>query len=251
MHRFYTEEPIAAAGQLVTLSCEESRHAARVLRLRPGEEVRLLDGCALWAATLETVDERAARARVTAECPSPETRTHVTLWQGLPKADKLEWIVQKATELGAWELWPVEMERSVARGDKAERAEKKRERLARIALEAAKQSGRAHVPQVSETRGFSAALERMQAEKPDLLLVAWEEEHALPLSKAVGGYVQAHGVPLRVVLVIGPEGGISSKEQAQLREAGAVSVTLGRRILRTETAGLCALSVLWGALGEM
>lgn len=74
MHRFYTEERIAAAGQLITLSREESQHAARVLRLRPGEEVRLLDGGALWAATLETVDEKAAQVRVTAECPSPSQR---------------------------------------------------------------------------------------------------------------------------------------------------------------------------------
>lgn len=251
MHRFYTEEPLCAPGQLITLSREESRHAARVLRLRPGEEVRLLDGGALWSATLETVDEKASLVRTVAQCPSPEPQTHVTLWQGLPKADKLEWIVQKATELGAWELWPVEMERSVARADKAERAEKKRERLARIALEAAKQSGRAHATQIWETCAFAAALERTQAEKPDLLLVAWEEEHALPLSKAVDEFVRARGIPRRVMIVIGPEGGISPGEHARLKEAGAMSVTLGARILRTETAGLCAMSVLWGALGEM
>ena len=251
MHRFYTEERLAAAGQLITLSREESQHAARVLRLRPGEEVRLLDGGALWAATLETVDEQAAQVRVTAECPSPESKTHVTLWQGLPKADKLEWIVQKATELGTWELWPVEMERSVARAGKAERGQKRCERLERIALEAAKQSGRAHVMRIWEPCAFAAALERTQAEKPDLLLVAWEEEHALPLSRAVAEFVRERGLPRRVTVVIGPEGGISPGEQARLKEAGAVSVTLGARILRTETAGLCAMSVLWGALGEM
>lgn len=139
----------------------------------------------------------------------------------------------------------------MARAGKAERGQKRCERLERIALEAAKQSGRAHVTRIWEPCAFAAALERTQAEKPDLLLVAWEEEHALPLSRAVAEFVRERGVPRRVTVVIGPEGGISPGEQARLKEAGAVSVTLGARILRTETAGLCAMSVLWGALGEM
>lgn len=249
MHRFYVDAPIDEAGALVTLSREESAHAARVLRLRAGEEVRLLDGVSLWAAELDAVDEKATIARVTEKCESPESQTQVTLWQGLPKADKLEWIAQKATELGVYTLLPVEMERSVARADKADRAEKKRERLSRIALEAAKQSGRAHVPQVAPTVSFQKALGQIGT--PDLLLVAWEEEHALPLSRAVQNYVAEKGTPQSACIVIAPEGGISQSEWQTLREAGAVSVTLGKRILRTETAGLCALSALWAALGEM
>lgn len=251
MHRFYVETSISAPGQRVTLSREESAHAAKVLRLRGGEEIQLLDGTGLWNATLESVDEKAATALVGEACPSPESGTRVTLWQGLPKADKLELIAQKATELGAWALWPVEMERSVAKADKAERAEKRRERVSRIALEAAKQSGRAHVPEIAQTASFSQAMERLSQERPELVLVAWEEERSLPMSQAVREYAREHGAPGSVLIVIGPEGGISQEEWRRLREAGAVSVTLGRRILRTETAGLCALSVLWSALGEM
>lgn len=119
------------------LSPEESAHAARVLRLRPGEEIVLLDGQTLWSAKLEVVNDRACEARVLSALPSPEPCAKVTLIQGLPKSDKLEWIVQKATELGVWALWPVEMTRCVARGGKDSR----RDRLSRIALEAAKQSG--------------------------------------------------------------------------------------------------------------
>ena len=249
MHRFFVETPVATAGERVTLSREESAHASRVLRLRPGEEVRLLDGVNLWAARLESVDERETVAVVTQQCGSPEAPCHAVLFQGLPKADKLEWIAQKGTELGMWELWPVEMERSVAKVDKADKAEKKRERLSRIALEAAKQSGRAHVPQVASACPFTAALEKLKA--VDLVLIAWEEEHALPMSQAVKSYVEQHGVPGSVAIVIGPEGGVSHQEWQRLHDAGAVSVTLGKRILRTETAGLCALSVLWTALGEM
>jgi len=249
MHRFYVETPIAETGVTVTLSAEESAHAARVLRLRPGEEVRLLDDANLWEAVLESVDPKETTAKVTALCPSPEAPAQAVLFQGLPKADKLELIAQKGTELGMWELWPVEMERSVAKADKADKADKKRERLCRIALEAAKQSGRAHVPEVTSTLSFAKALNRL--DEFDLVLVAWEEEHSLPMSQAVAKHVEAHGMPKRVMIVIGPEGGISQREWEQLKEHGAVSVTLGHRILRTETAGLCALSVLWTVLGEM
>lgn len=249
MHRFYVETPIVETGVTVTLSAEESAHAARVLRLRPGEEVRLLDDANLWEAVLESVDPKDTIAKVTALCPSPEAPAQAVLFQGLPKADKLELIAQKGTELGMWELWPVEMERSVAKADKADKADKKRERLSRIALEAAKQSGRAHVPRVASSIPFAKALNRLDAF--DLVLVAWEEEHSLPMSQAVAKYAAQHGAPKRVMIVIGPEGGISQREWEQLKEHGAVSVTLGRRILRTETAGLCALSVLWTALGEM
>lgn len=249
MHRFYVESPISGVGARISLNAEESAHAARVLRLREGEEIRLLDGENLWEASLVSVDAKETVAEVSALCPSPEAPAKAVLFQGLPKADKLELITQKGTELGMWALWPVEMERSVAKADKADKADKKRERMQRIALEAAKQSGRAYVPQVESTVSFSKAISRLS--EFDLVLVAWEDEHALSMSKAVNAYWQQHGMPQKVCVVIGPEGGISQQEWQKLHDAGAVSVTLGPRILRTETAGLCALSVLWAALGEM
>lgn len=248
MHRFYVDTPIHEAGERIALNAEESAHAARVLRLRPGEEIRLLDGENLWIAALDSVDPKETTAVVQEKCASPEAPAKATLIQGLPKADKLELIAQKGTELGMWQLWPVEMARSVAKADKADKADKKRERLCRIALEAAKQSGRAHVPDIAPTVSFAKALKQLDAF--DLVLIAWEEEHALPMSQAVHRYVEEHGTPKTVAVVIGPEGGISQEEWQMLHDAGAISVTLGKRILRTETAGLCALSVLWTALGE-
>lgn len=142
MHRFVTEERISGVGEEVILGKEESAHASKVLRLRPGENVQLIDGENRYDAALTAVSSEETRARVTALCPSPEAPARAVLWQGLPKADKLEWIIQKATELGVWEIWPVEMMRSVARLGKNDRDAKKRERFSRIALEAAKQSGR-------------------------------------------------------------------------------------------------------------
>ncbi len=250
MHRCVVEEALQE-GAIVALSKEESAHVAKVLRMRPGESVQLLDGENLYAAVLDSVSDSGVTVRVGERLPSPEAPAKAVLWQGLPKADKLELIAQKATELGMWELWPVEMTRSIAKADKADKGEKKRERLSRIALEAAKQSGRAHVPEIAKTRSLNAAMKDAKAEGFDMILVAWEEEHALPLSKAVAAYTAAHGVPEKVLIVIGPEGGITPEEKAALGEIGAQSVTLGKRILRTETAGLCALAALWTALGEM
>ena len=249
MHRFVTEERISGVGEEVILGKEESVHASKVLRLRTGENVQLIDGENRYDAALTAVSSEETRARVTALCPSPEAPARAVLWQGLPKADKLELIAQKATELGAWEIWPVEMLRSVARLGKND--PKKQERLSRIALEAAKQSGRAHVPEVREAVSFENGLKRLAEEPFDLILIAWEEEYALPLSRAVEEYRQSHGEPKRVLIVIGPEGGVDETEQQRLAALGARSVTLGPRILRTETAGLCALAALWTAMGEM
>ncbi len=261
MHRFYVETPVEGEGAVAALSKEESQHCARVLRLKPGDEVCLLDGERLYAARLLQVNERETTARVGALLPDREAGVQITLVQGLPKADKLEMIVQKATELGVWEILPVEMERCVAKADKA--GEKKRERLSRIALEAAKQCGRAHVPQVHAGMNFAEACGWLRgnasqsgtgAEEPfDGIFVAWEEEEGLRLSQAVAEAAAkaGQGGLRRMTLIIGPEGGISARECEALKALGGVSVTLGRRILRTETAGLCGIAVTLAALGEM
>ncbi len=249
MHRCWldTDTP-PTAHALVTLNAEESAHIARVLRMRVGDAVQLIAADTLHEAMIETIDEKAATLRVGQALPSPECAVRITLMQGLPKLDKLELIVQKATELGVWDVLPVEMERSVARLDGKE--EKKAERLRRIALEAAKQSGRAHVPAIHAGRRLSDVLTTL-AQGYDALLVAWEEEQALRLGEAVAALRAERPALATIALVIGPEGGISEKEIDRLKAEGARCVTLGRRVLRTETAGLCALAVVQCALGEM
>ena len=245
MHSCFVEEPLHAGA--FSLSAEESAHVARVLRMRPGEPVRLLDGERLWEGRIETLADKAVTVRAARELPSPEPRARVTLYQGVPKADKLELIVQKATELGVWAVQPVAMERSVGK-DKS--GDGKRERLRRIALEAAKQAGRAHVPEVAPARTLKELEASLRGQ--DLLLLAWEEARETRLTDALADYRQAHGgPPASVGVLIGPEGGIGAEEAHALVEMGAVPVTLGPRILRTETAGLCCLSVLMALLGEL
>lgn len=241
MHRCWleTELPLAT-GQSVALSREESDHMVRALRMQAGDSVQLMAAERLYSAEIVSVTGGVVQVMPLQELPSPEPRARITLVQGLPKADKLEWIVQKATELGVYQVQPVEMERSVARLTNKE--DKKRERLNRIALEAAKQAGRAHVPQVLPALRFADAAQALRGS----VYVAWEEAEGLRLSQAV-----AEDQPKEITLVIGPEGGITAEEIARLTAIGARPVTLGRRILRTETAGLCALAVTMAALGEM
>ena len=231
----------------MALSPEESAHVARVLRMKTGDKVQLIAAERLYEGELSAADSRAATVRVLSALPSPEPAVQVTLLQGLPKLDKMEWIIQKATELGVWELWPVAMERSVARAD----GDKKAERWNRIALEAAKQSGRAHVPQVMPVTEDKSAIALLREAGFDAIFVAWEEEGELTRSGALQSLLAGDGMPAKIALVIGPEGGIGAGEAQRFKECGATFVTLGKRILRTETAGLCALSVLMSAFGEM
>lgn len=234
---------------MLALSSEEGAHVARVLRMRAGDAVRLMAAGQLFEASVEAIRDGAVTLRVGAELPSPECPVRVTLVQGLPKLDKLEWIVQKATELGVWDVLPLEMERSVARLDGREA--QKRERLARIALEAAKQSSRARVPAVRLPCRFAEGLSSLAAGSYDAVLVAWELEGALKLSEALRALLAETPAPRAVALVVGPEGGITEGEIERLTAVGGRCVTLGKRILRTETAGLCALSVAMAAFGEL
>lgn len=241
MHRCWIDSAVPPAiGCAVALSRQESDHILKVLRMETGDSVQLIAAEHLFRAEIDAADAGGVRVRVVEELPSPEPSVKITLVQGLPKADKLEWIIQKATELGVYRILPVEMARSVARITAKD--DQKRERLGRIALEAAKQAGRAHVPEVLPAVRFADALQALRG----TVYVAWEEETVLRLSKAV----QADR-PEEITLVIGPEGGITPDEIEKLQAHGAKAVTLGRRILRTETAGMCALAVTMAALGEM
>ncbi len=241
MHRCWldTDTPLSVSGVFM-LSREESDHLLKSLRMRPGDAVQIIAARRLYEGEIAAADGGIVNVRVRRELPSPEPAVRVTLLQGLPKADKLELIVQKATELGVYRIQPVEMARSVARI--TDKEEQKRERLARIALEAAKQAGRAHVPQVLGAVRLEEALKTLRG----TVYVAWEEAASLRLSQAL-----AQNRPEEITLVIGPEGGIAAEEIVRLEAAGAKPVTLGPRILRTETAGLCALAVVMAAYGEM
>lgn len=243
MHRFYVDQNAPAVSSEVALTPEDARHALKVLRMRPGEEAMIISGGLRFAAELSRIEGNAVFFRVKEPLPSTEPGLRITLFQGLPKGDKMEWIIQKAVELGIAEIVPVRMARSVVRLDAAD-AEKKRERWQRIAREAGKQSGRCLIPQVA----LPCLLPDLpaRAESLDACAVPWEEAEA-------GGprsFFEAHPHLRSLGILIGPEGGI---EPAEIRAIAPrfQPITLGSRILRTETAGLACAAAFLGLYGEM
>ena len=237
MHRFFAER--LDEGTAV-LPPEEENHALRVLRLNAGDECQALLEGRVYTAVIRETSPRVALA-LKGELPSPEPSVNITLYQGIPKGDKMDFIAQKCTEAGVRRIVPVEFSRCVARWESKDAA-KKQARYQRIAAEAAKQSGRAAVPEIALPLSLKAVC--MEIVKHDLALVPWEEEH--------GNGIRANWQGEKdVAVIIGPEGGISMEEIAQLKAAGAKPVTLGPRIFRTETAGLAAVISLLTISGDM
>jgi 16S rRNA (uracil1498-N3)-methyltransferase len=231
-----------AVGETAFLSEGEAAHARRVLRVKPGDRAVLIDrGGALYEAEFSEVGERVS-ARILSRLPDARPQVALTLYQGLPKFDKLEFIVQKAAELGAARVVPVRMSRSVVKLD-AEEGRRKQERLQKIALEAMKQCGRAERLEILEPVKFEGALAMFRAE--ELMLMPWEEAKGFRLGDAYAEKPDARSVGI----LIGPEGGIAPEEVRAACEADAVSVTLGPRILRAETAAVASMAIamhLWG-----
>lgn len=247
MHRFFFQST-HRDNDRVRLDAEESRHALQVLRLKKGAEIILLDGLGcVFAARIEGTGGKAAQevtAVITGTLPDNEPHTRVTLYQGLPKGGKLEMIVQKCTELGVHSVQPVQFARSVKEAGKG--AEKTQQRLLRIAREAAKQCGRGQVPLIGAARPLSEVIGRLPGH--GLVLVPWEEAgDGSPHLREV----LTCAPPQEIALVIGPEGGIAPEEIEALRAAGASAVTLGPRILRTETAGVAALAAILALTGDL
>lgn len=239
MHRFFIE-PNRIQGEQVTLSPEQAHQVARVLRLQPGARICVLDGRGRECeAVLEEVTPRHASAHALEWRPtSGEPRAHVALALGILKGEKMDWAVQKATEVGAAEILPVECARSVVRVD-GERAAGKAERWQRIAREAAEQCRRGRVPEVSRPATLASVLAR--APEFDRILLADEGETA-PLSEALSP--APSGASLRILLLVGPEGSFTPEEAEAARAVGALPVSLGSRILRAETAALVGVALV-------
>ena len=242
MTRFFVE-PEELQPDFLVLTGENAQHA-KVLRLKNGEQVLVCDGqgneC---VCTVSDVSPGQIGLVVNKRQDSEtEARVRVSVYMAFPKADKLEHVVQKATELGAFEIVAFPSSRCVSKPDDKS-LKKKLERWQKIASSAAEQSGRGRIPEVLVLPSYKAALDR--AAKADKALLFYENEQATTLRMALesGSYET-------VSLLTGPEGGLEEKEVAQAAEAGLRVCTLGKRILRCETAPLCALSAVMYDAGE-
>jgi 16S rRNA (uracil1498-N3)-methyltransferase len=226
---------------------QELQHLRKALRLAPGDRITIFDDAG-WeheALICSLGFERAEIEIIRSYQAQRESALDLTLALGLTKGDKMEFVVEKATELGVSRIAPLASVHTVAKLDRG-RAEKRAARWHKIALSAAKQSGRTRIPEIlapSEFRDFMA-----QARADALKLLFWEKEKAETLNHVHAAQPTARSV----IAVLGPEGGFSDDEVAWARDYGFFPVSLGRRILRAETAAVTALSLvqfLWGDLG--
>ena len=224
------------------------RHMARVLRLKAGSAVTLTDaGGGLLSGVIEEVGAKSLTVLISARESAPEAEREqglrITLYQGLPKGEKLDLILQKCTELGVSELVTFDAVRSVVKL-RGERSAGRLERCEKIVQEAARQSGRRLAPQVSLGGSLEVVLREARQE---VKLLLWEGEQTTRL----GSVFKAHPSPESVAIVVGPEGGLTNEEVEQAVACDFTPVSLGRRILRTETAGLAMLAILQFHYGDM
>ena len=239
MHHFFVT-PEQVKGEHIYIEGSDVNHIKNVLRMKIGEELGISDGnnkkylCEIEYMTSEEVCVEIKEE----QCADTELPSKIHLFQGLPKSDKMELIVQKAVELGAYEIIPVITKRAVVKLDE-KKASKKVERWNSIAEGGAKQSGRNVIPKVTDVMTWKQALE--YARGLDVVLIPYELAEGMQETRDIINNIQPGQ---SVGIFIGPEGGFETAEVESAIEYGAKPITLGKRILRTETAGLTTLSIL-------
>ena len=245
MHRFFVDD-IQELNSRVMIKGSDVNHIKSVLRLRPGDEIQVSDGSSKdYICTIVSIEDDLVQADIidlldsNAELPS-----EITLFQGVPKGDKMETIIQKCVELGVHSIVPVMMERTIVKLD-YKKKDKKISRYMGISEAAAKQSRRVIIPEVTDYMSSQAAIE--YAEKNmDVILFPYELAEGMDESRQVINDIVelARQKKIRIGVFVGPEGGFAESEAEKLKKAGAKTISLGHRILRTETAGMTVMSIL-------
>ena len=239
MTRIFLEH-ILRYDEKVVLDKDNSHYISSVLRMREGEEVMLVGSDGKEAVSeVETITKNEVTLHITSVRDNEsEPRLNITLYQSVSKGERMDLTIQKSVELGVSTIVPVWSSRCVVKKDAVIGNSSKNDRWQKIALEAARQSGRGKVPEVTDGMKFEQALKKAASEC-DLVLFPWEEAKGLTLKGALSDKTLNN-----IGIFIGPEGGFSEEEAEIAKENGAVPVTLGKRILRTETAGPAVLSML-------
>lgn len=242
MHRFFIPQLYAAEMVIKDI---DAKHISKVLRMQPGDKIQIVsdDGVTAIAEIVSLQADNVVVKCLEKLAESHEPSVKITLAQGLAKGEKMDFIIQKAVEMGASSIVPVAMEHSVVRLEGA-KADKKVERWQKIAEAAAKQSKRDIIPQVQHVQTMQQMLANNDLQHK---IIAYECEDRLGLKTAL----QSCDNLQELLLIIGPEGGISEFELELARKNGAVPVSLGKRILRAETAGVVALSAILYETGDL
>jgi 16S rRNA (uracil1498-N3)-methyltransferase len=243
--RIYLPQPLET-GDTCTVTAEQARYLGNILRMREGEPLLVFNGTP-WE--YEAVIRRAAEGmavEITGKRAMPAGGIEITLCQAIPKAEKMDGIIRHATELGVGRIVPFLAGRSIPRWP-AVKWPQKRERWQKIALEAARQSGRIDIPEISAIASFAEIIDSTQ--KGEMKLIPWEEEAGLGIREILRD--PKYDGMRSFYLIIGPEGGFDKDEIHQAREAGFISVSLGKRVLRVETAALAVLAILQYERGSL
>ena len=245
MYQFFVEET-QVGREYVTITGSDVYHIRNVLRMRPGEKIRVSSssGQDFFCEIAELTDEFVQADILNEEVPGTELPARIYLFQALPKGDRMESVIQKAVELGVYEIIPVTMRYCVVKLD-AKRAAKKVERWQAISETAAKQSKRSLIPRVHPVMSFQEALEYAGA--CEVRLVPYENERGMQATKEA---LTRLAPGKSVSIFIGPEGGFSEQEIGEARRSMDV-ISLGKRILRTDTAACCAMSMVMLRLEEL
>lgn len=240
MHRFYVT-PNQVDHNTVTIIGPDVNHIKNVLRMKQGEEIVICNGQGKDCyCIINKVSETEITADIRTEQETKaELKTKITLFQGLPKKDKMELIIQKAVELGVYEIVPVMTKRVIVKLEDKKKEEKKLERWQAIAEGAAKQSGRGIIPKVRPVLSFAQAI--TSASNMDLGLVPYENALGMQYTREI---MNSLGKYETIGVFIGPEGGFEESEVELAKKNNIMPITLGNRILRTETAGLAVLSMM-------
>lgn len=244
--RFFVSKERITKGE-VALSGSDSKHIKQVLRLKAGDKIKVLSGNGKeYLFRITAVKKNEVKADIIKEIVTDtESNLKVTLVQSLPKPNKMDFIVKSCSELGVAKIIPVTTERTIVRLDSSEKMLVRQIRWQRIAKEAAEQSGRKKVPQICELTSFKLALK--ECPRFDLSLIPWELEKKEGIKEAL----QNRKGSKTILILVGPEGGFSLQEIEQAKLAGALPVSLGRRILRSETAGMVTLALVMYEFGDM
>lgn len=251
MQRYFIESE-QFGERTVTITGEDAHHIGKVMRSRPGDEFIVSDGVSRDALVkLVSVESQMVLAEIVERLErTGEPWIKVTLVQSLPKGDKMETVIQKCTEIGATGFLPFISERTVVQYD-GKKEEKRIARWRKIAKEAAEQSHRSVIPAVEAPVSWKELLRQLH--DYDLVCICYEKEDGSALRDVLRPLVESKAgtKECRIAVIVGPEGGFSEREIQEAEEAGAVSTSLGRRILRTETAGMVALTCIMYESGEM
>jgi len=239
MPKFFVE-PSKVNGTNIVIDTEDVSHITRVLRMAEGDKITVCDSCGIdYEAEITDISKNEIICKILSSCKSDtEPAVSVTLYQALPKASKMEYIIQKTTELGVSAVVPVIMARCVSKINDKKDGVKKAERWRKIAESAAKQSGRGIIPTVEEPITFDEAVSRLAAAELSFAPYECEEENTVKkILRDKTSFKEA-------AFIIGPEGGFDPAEIDKLKNSGVKTVTLGKRILRTETAGEAVVAMI-------